>query len=210
MQLTTFLVNKRMVCMMDVDVIEDAATAASILDPLRSAIMHALAEPGSASTLAAQLGESRQKVNYHLHALEAHGLVHLVQERPRRGLTERIVVASARSYVVSPEALGPNACDPGHTDRLSTRYLVAVAARMVREVADLARRADRSGKTLATLSIDTEIRFASAADRAAFTNELTAAITALAARYHDETAKGGRWHRLIVAAHPRPTAIPEA
>ena len=194
---------------LDVDVIEEAAAAASILDPLRLRILDALVEPGSASTLAPLLGETRQKLNYHLHALEAHGLVTLVEERPRRGLTERVLIASARSYVVSPGVLGRNACTPQHTDRLSARYLIAVAARMMREVADLARRADRAGQALATLSIDTEIRFASAADRAAFTEQLTAAITSLAASYHDETAKSGRWHRLVVAAHPRPATNQE-
>ncbi len=43
-----------------------------------------------------------------------------------------------------------------------------------------------------------------AADRAAFTAELATAVQALAARYHDESAPNGRWHRLVVAAHPRP------
>ena len=41
-----------------------------------------LAQPASASnTLAARLGLARQKVNYHLRALELHGLVELVAER---------------------------------------------------------------------------------------------------------------------------------
>jgi hypothetical protein len=75
---------------------------------------------------------------------------------------------------------------------------------MVREVADLARRAEKARQPLATLAIDTEIRFASAADRSAFATELGVVITSLAARYHDETSPGGRWHRLVVAAHPRP------
>ena len=91
---------------------------------------------------------------------------------------------------------------------LSTRYLIAVAARMVREVADLARRADRARQPLATLAIETEIRFASAADRGAFTAELGNVVTSLAARYHDESAPNGRWHRLVVAAHPRPGPAP--
>jgi DNA-binding transcriptional ArsR family regulator len=120
------------------------------------------------------LGLPRQNVNYHLRSLEEHGLVHLVEERPRRGLTERVLVATARSYVVSPQALGATAADPTRTDRLSTRYLVAIAARMVREVIDLARRADAANQQLATLAIDTELRFASAAERAAFTTELSA------------------------------------
>ena len=55
---------------------------------------------------------------------------------------------------------------------------------------------------MATFAIDSEIRFASAADRAAFTEELTRAVTALVAKYHDEGAPGGREHRLVIAVHP--------
>lgn len=190
--------------MLDVEVIEEPAVAAAALDPLRSRILAALVEPGSATTVANTLGESRQKVNHHLRTLEQHGLVELVEERPRRGLTERVVVATARSYVVSPTAVAGTAPDPSRIDRLSSRYLIALAARMVREVADLARGAERTGRPLASLAIDSEIRFASAAERAAFTDELAAAISGIVARYHDESAPNGRWHRLVVAAHPRP------
>jgi DNA-binding transcriptional ArsR family regulator len=187
---------------MDVEVIDEPAVALAALDPVRARVLAALCEPGSASTVAVAINEPRQKVNYHLRALEAVGLVRLVEERARRGLTERIVVASARSYVLSSAALGASRADPARIDRLSARYLVAVASRLVTEVGDLARRSDKAGQKLATLTIDTEIRFASAGDRAAFTQELAASVTALAARYHNESTKGGRWHRLIVAAHP--------
>lgn len=182
--------------------IDEPAAAVAALDPMRSKILTLLSEPGSATTLAESLGVSRQKVNYHLRSLESHGLVQLIEERPRRGLTERVLVASAHSYVVSLDVLGPNAADPVRTDRLSSRYLIAVAARMVREVAALARGADKTNKPLATLAIDSEIRFASAADRAAFTAELADTIASLTARYHSERSPRGRWHRLIVAAHP--------
>jgi hypothetical protein len=115
-------------------------------------------------------------------------------ERRWGGPTERLLVATAASYLVSPGALGPV-----RADRLSTRYLIALGARMVREIADLARRAERTGKRLPVLALDTEIGFASAAERAAFTEELTGAVTALVSRYHHP---GGRPHRLVVAAHP--------
>jgi hypothetical protein len=116
-------------------------------------------------------------------------------------------VASAASYLVSPQALGPAAADPGRTrDRLSASYLIALAARIVREVSDLGRKARETGKRLPTLSIDAEVRFRSAADRAAFTGELTEAVTRLLARYHDERAPGGRSHRLVVVSHPLPHA----
>lgn len=182
--------------------IDEPAVASAVLDPVRAKILAELTEPGSATTVAKALGMSRQKVNYHLRMLEDHELVHLVEERPRRGLTERVMVARARSYVLSPATLGENAADPGRTDRLSTRYLIAIAARMVREVADLGRRADTARKPLATLAIDTEIRFGSAVERAAFTTELTRLVSSLAAKYHDGQSPRGRWHRVVVAAHP--------
>ncbi len=193
----------------DIEVLDEPTTAVAALDPLRARILATLREPGSSTSVAAALGESRQKVNYHLRTLEAVGLVELVEERPRRGLTERIVVATARSYVVSTAALGPGGADPARTDRLSSRYLVALGARLVREVGALARGAERVGRPLATLAIDTEVRFASAAERAAFTDELAASVRALVARYHDEAAPAGRRHRVLVAAHPMPRPGPE-
>lgn len=195
-----------MTAVLDLEVIDSPAAAAVALDPMRARMLARLAEPGSATTLGAELGLSRQKVNYHLHALEQHGLIELLEDRPRRGLRERVMIATARSYLIAPDALSAQAADPARADRLSTRYLIALAARMVREVTDLARGAEKAGRPLATLAIDTEIRFGSAADRAAFTEQLTATVHTLAARYHQEAAPGGRWHRLVIAAHPVPAA----
>lgn len=186
----------------DVEVIEDLSAAALALDPMRALLLAELVEPGSAATLALRLGISRQKLNYHLRALEAHGLVTVTEERKHGGITERVLQATAASYVISPAAVADSAADPEQAaDRLSARYLVALAGRVMREVGNLARRADAAGKRLPTMSIDTEIRFRSAEDRAAFADELTAAVLDLASRYHHDD---GRPHRLVVAAHPRP------
>ncbi len=196
--------------MLDLQVIDRPDVAATVLDPLRCRLLAVLTTPGSATTVAAQLGVSRQKANYHVRALEHVGLLVFVEHRQRRGLTERVVVASARSYLLSPEVLGATAPDPARTDRLSSRYLLAVASRLVSEVAGLVRAADRAQKPLATLTIDVDIRFASAEGRAVFTAELADAVNALVARYHDESAPTGRWHRLIIASHPAPTTTPRA
>jgi DNA-binding transcriptional ArsR family regulator len=191
--------------MLDIQVIDDPAAATVALEPIRSRLLAELATPASAATLATRVGLARQKVNYHLHALEAHGLVRLAEDRKWGGLTERLLVATAASYVVSPGALGPVAVDPRRErDRLSAGYLIALGARVVREVGDLVRRARAAGKRLATLAVDAEVRFRSAADRAAFTTELTEAVTKLVAKYHDAAAPGGRAHRLVVVAHPVP------
>jgi DNA-binding transcriptional ArsR family regulator len=188
--------------MRDVEVIEDPAAAAVALDPVRARLLTELAEPGSAGSLAGRVGLARQKVNYHLHALEAHGLLELAEERKHGGITERVLQATAATYVVSPAALGEGAADPEEaSDRMSARYLVALAGRIVREVGSLARKADATGRRLPTMTIDTEIRFRSAEDRAAFANDLTATVLELAARYHHDD---GRPHRLVVASHPKP------
>src|SRR6476659_1906349 len=191
--------------MLDIQVIDDPAAATMALEPTRSRLLSELAAPASAATLATRIGLARQKVNYHLHALETHGLVRLAEERKWGGLTERLLVATAASYIVSPSALGPVAVDPNReVDRLSASYLIALGARIVREVGDLVRRAKDAGKRLATLAVDTEVRFRTPAERAAFTQELADAIAALVSKYHDESAPGGRSHRLVVVAHPLP------
>ena len=191
--------------MQDIEVIDQPAAATVALDPIRSRLLAELAQPASAAALAARVGIPRQKVNYHLKTLEAHGLVEESNKRKWGGLTERLMVASAASYVVSPSALGPVAADPGRTaDRLSAGYLIALAARIVKEMSDLGRKARETGKRLPSLSVDAEVCFKSAADRAAFTQELTETVTRLVARYHDERAPGGRLHRLVVVSHPLP------
>lgn len=191
--------------MRDVDVIEDPATAAVALDPVRARLLAELASaPGSAAGLAARVDLPRQKVNYHLKALEAHGLVELAEVRMHGGIAERLVRATAASYVVSPAAIADSGAEPEHVaDRLSARYLIALAGRIVREVGSLARKADATGRRFPTFTVDTEIRFRSAADRAAFADELTASVLALVARHHHDN---GRPHRLVVAVHPKPAA----
>lgn len=191
--------------MLNIQVIDDPAAATVALEPTRSRLLAELAAPASAATLATRIGLARQKVNYHLRALETRGLVQLAEERRWGGLTERLLVATAASYVVSPSALGPVAVDPDReVDRLSASFLIALGARVIREVGDLVRRASKSGKRLATLAVDAEVRFRSASDRAAFSAELTEAIATLVSKYHDASAPGGRAHRLLVVAHPLP------
>lgn len=192
--------------MQDVTVIEDPAAAEASLDPIRARLLAELAEPASASTLAARVGLTRQKANYHLRALERHGLVALVEERRKGNCTERVLQATAASYVISPNALSAVAPDPSRQpDQRSARWLLAVAARMVREIGELVSASSAAGKPLPTLGIDSEVRFASAHDRAAFAAELAQAVNGLVGKYHRADAPGGRAHRFVVALHPTPT-----
>lgn len=187
--------------MQDVHVLKDPAAVEVALDPTRSAILEALAEPGSAASIAETVGLTRQKVNYHLKALEGHGLVEPAGERTWGGITERYVQRSAQHLVVAPDVLQETAADPRQVaDQLSAAYLIAVSARAVSEVGAIVSSVT-PGTRVPTLTVDTVIGFRSADDRAAFAAELQSAITDLAARYHHDD---GRPHRLTVSSYPRP------
>jgi DNA-binding transcriptional ArsR family regulator len=196
--------------MLDVTVIENAAAAEASLDPVRSRLLAELATPGTATTLAARVGLPRQRVNYHLRTLERHGLVELVEERRKGNMTERLMQATAASYVISPAALAAVQPDPERApDRLSAFWMLALAARLVRDVGSLLIGARRAGQRIATFALDGEVRFASAADRSAFAEELSHAVASLVAKYHDESAAGGRSHRIVVAIHPSVPSAPD-
>jgi DNA-binding transcriptional ArsR family regulator len=199
--LTIFPVKRSLRVVDDIRVLADAAAVEIALDPIRASILDALSEPGSATTIAAAVGLTRQKVNYHLKALEAHGLVELAEERAWGGITERFVRRTARQLVVAPDVLQPSALEPNEVaDRLSAAYLIAVNARTVSEVGALSANAP-TGPRLPTLTIDTVIGFRSPDDRAAFAAELQNAVAALVARYHHDN---GRPHRLTISSYPRP------
>jgi DNA-binding transcriptional ArsR family regulator len=195
--------------MLDIAVIEDPAAAEASLDPVRTRILHELSHPGSATQIAVKVGLPRQKVNYHLKALERHGLVELVEERRKGNVTERVLQATAASYLISPQALASVSPDPQRfSDRFSAFWLLALAGRMVQEMGKLIAGAAAARQKLATFAIDGEITFRTAADRAAFAEELGVAVTRLVDKYHDGAAgpgagaSGGRRHRLVVALHP--------
>ena len=194
-----------------VEVITGADRAALILQKTRRELLARLAEPDSAAGLARRLGLPRQRLNYHLRELEREGLVACVEERRKGNCTERIMRATAKAYIISSDALG--ALGPGADlahDRSSASYLAAAAARAIQDVTALEARARREGRRLATLTLDGEIRFANATARAAFAEELSAALATLIARYHDEHAPHGRRFSLLTMVHPsqKPSAEP--
>ncbi len=188
-----------------VKIVDTPEQASALLNPLRLRMIDELSSPDSAAGLARKLNLPRQKVNYHLRELERHDLVELIEERRKGNCTERVLRARSYSYVISPEAVASLAADPEQVrDRFSSAYLTALAARTLRELGRLRQQADRSNKRLATLSLESEVRFASPEARAAFGEELTADVADLVEKYHDSSAETGRSFRLVVGAYPHP------
>jgi hypothetical protein len=133
-----------------------------------------------------------------------------VEEKRKGNCVERIVRATARSYLISPEALGQLGSEPGQIkDRLSSSYLIAVAARTIRELAALRRRAESLGRRLATITLETEIRFESAQARSSFAEELAATLAQLTVKYHQASSPEGRTFRFFVGGYPSVTARPK-
>ncbi len=186
-----------------VQVLRDPEQAGIALHPGRLQILKKLAEPDSASGVARGLGLPRQQVNYHLRELERHKLVEFVEERRKGNCVERLVRATAKSYLISPEAFGKLGINPEERrDRFSAAYLVAAAARVIRDLTVLWVRSRKAGKGLATLTLETDIRFRNAEHRNQFAEELTGTFARLAAQYHDESAPDGRKFRFLACGYP--------
>ena len=186
-----------------VQIVQSAAAAETLLKPERLRMLELLDEPTSAAGVAKKLNLPRQTVNYHLRELEKEGFVELVEQRPKGNCLERVVRATARSYVISPQALGKLGIDPGEArDQFSAAYLVFAASRAIRDVSILRQRADKAGKKIATLTLETEVRFPHAEARRMFAEELVNEIARLAAKYHDEHAEGGRAFRFLLGGYP--------
>jgi DNA-binding transcriptional ArsR family regulator len=195
---------------------DDPAQVAAALSPVRRRLLAELErEPDSAAGLARRLALPRQRLNYHLRVLERAGFLELLEERPRRGCFERALRVSARAFVIDPALLGSLGADPAAIqDRFSSHYQLATATKLLRELAELQRGAERARKTLPTLTLETEVRFASAERRAAFAQELGAALARLSAKYNDDSPRS-RAFRFVLAGHPvrkdaSPTPTPEA
>lgn len=189
----------------ELEVLRDPAQVALLMDPSRRELVSALLErPDSATGLARRLGESRQRLNYHLRVLESAGLIELQEERARRGVSERVMRVVARRFVIDPGSLGDLGGDlAGAGDGFSATYLVALAARTIREVAALEAEAETAGKRLPTASVSTSVRLSDPSEFNAMVEELTRAVGEVVSRYHTEGG-GGRTFTVVAGTYPAP------
>lgn len=172
---------------MAVELLHDPERVRTALSPVRRTLLQRLREPSSATRLAAELGLPRQRVNYHLRELERAGLVELVEERRRRGCTERVL--AARSFVVDPAVIGAQ-------DDFAAGHLVNTATGLARDVARMQQAADRRGERLLTFTVEAEVGFEEPEDLERFTEALARTVAAFDGP--------GRRYRVVVGGHPAP------
>lgn len=193
----------------ELHVIRDFDRAYSLLHPVRRKMLELLSEPLSSAGIAHRLRLPRQKVNYHIKEMARAKLLIPAGRLRKRRFYEQCYVASAKAYVLSPELLGKLAADAGVTpDRFSAAHLLGLGAQMQMEVSRGLELATKSGKRIATLSLNCEMRFTSPEQRAEFTKALEKAIVDAIGRHtspyklKDGTAAPGRAFRLVLGCYP--------
>lgn len=190
-----------------IDIIDDPDRARTALQPIRRQLLQLLVHPQSAPQLAKATGLPRQKVLYHLRTLESQRLVESQDHGSVGRRIDRTYVRTATSYAIAPKTLGGVAVDPRAVgDAFSATYLSAVAGRALNDLAALGRAAAARGKRLPTLTVETEVRFATPADQRRFADELAAALTSIAAKYHRPQTPQGRTFRVFACGYP---AVPD-
>lgn len=197
---------------MSIQNLRSGTTAATLIaHPLRPQILANAREPISASDLARHLGQPRQRVNYHVRLLAGTGLLVSAGQQRKRNMVEQLYVASARAYVLSPELLGRAGAlhEPAH-ETSSAAQLLGLCARAQSEVADVMESASAAGVRLRALSMQRDVAFATAEQRADFMRELADVIADTVAKHsvpfiHDREKNSElRRFRLLVGCYPAP------
>jgi len=187
-----------------IQLLHDPERVRLALSPVKRRLLERLREPSSATRLAAALGTSRQRVNYHLRALEQAGLVVLVEERQRRGCTERVLVATADAFVVDPSVMHADdaSAPPPVQDRYAAQHLIGTAAGVVRDVARMQAAAEREQTRLLTFTVEAEVGFADPGDIERFATRLAELMRQAASEFNPPA--GGRRYRVVAGGHPAP------
>ncbi|MFY1674665.1 helix-turn-helix domain-containing protein [Plantactinospora sp. WMMB334] len=179
--------------MRDVMYLEQMEQAETLLKPQRIEVLRQLAEPHTCTEVATQLGQTPQRVYYHVKRLVEAGLVDQVSERRVRGIAEGIYQASARSYWLSPRLVGRIGLRRAQ-DEMSLGYLLDLMEEVQADVAAL----DRTAPELPSIGVSGEIRVPTE-QRQQFLTDLQTALQDLFTRYGG--AEGDAF-KLAVACYP--------
>lgn len=181
--------------MKDVLYLERIEQAEILFKPQRIEVLRLLAEPRTCGEVAERLGQSKQRVYYHVKVLEEAGLVVRVSERKVRGIHEGIYQAAARSYWMSPKLVGAIGGVRKARDAMSLGYLLDLMEEVQGDIARL----DPETSELPSLGVSGEIRVRPE-QRQEFMNELQRTLRDLFTRYGGPE---GDAFKLAVACYPR-------
>jgi DNA-binding transcriptional ArsR family regulator len=192
--------------------VSDPRQAGLLLHPLRARLLALAREPASSSDLARRLGLPRQRVNYHVRALEAAGFLKPAGRQRKRNMIEQRYVATARAFVLSPNVLGPVGADWRDIgDPASAEYLLALTEQVREDLVLVREDARTEGEAVSTVSLKSQFRFESAGQRAEFSREIREAIVGVIARHTNpnrlDNGQPGRGQpfRLVLACYPAPS-----
>jgi DNA-binding transcriptional ArsR family regulator len=184
----------------DVLYIERFEQADALFKPQRVEVLRQLAEPHSCTEVGAVLGQSPQRVYYHVKKLLDAELVTQVSERRVRGIHEGVYQASAQSYWLSPRLVGTIG-RRRIQDELSLGYVLRLVEDVQADLAHLDRTAASTSADLPTLGISGEIRLPPGG-RKAFLDELRSTLQELFTRHGNGGAEGDAF-RLALACYPK-------
>ncbi|SDD76808.1 Helix-turn-helix domain-containing protein [Paenibacillus sp. UNCCL117] len=182
--------------------LEYAEQAVALLNPLRAEVLRLLCEPASASEIGRQVGETAQKVNYHLKALEKVGLIRRSGTRQVKNLVEVLYQAIARSYLI-PDAFGwPDAMIQRMKDQGALSHLIMASERLRGDAMRLMELADEAEVPSAVL--ETEVYLPDEAARQAFVRDYAEAVRGLSEKYGAAGSGEGTGFRVMTAVYPEP------
>jgi len=182
--------------------VESPEQATLLLHPLRGEIIAQLMEPASAAEIARQIGETAQRINYHLKALEKAGLVHKVGTRQVRNLVEVLYRSIARTFVLAESlSMKPETLQK-LKDQSSLAHLITTSERIKRDAMLLMEQSD-SDEIIPSASLQFQVKLATEQERQAFVDEYTTMVQQLVNRYasrpdHDFP------YQVLLAVYPKP------
>ncbi|MEZ4416254.1 MAG: winged helix-turn-helix domain-containing protein [Gemmatimonadota bacterium] len=188
--------------------IGDPDTAVTLLKEPRRRILDLARSPISTVEMAERLGETRQRIGYHVRQLVQVGLLEETEGTRRGAMVEKQYSATADAFTLSPELLGPLAARlESSADRESVTHLLGAVHQVQTDLAGVLEHTS-AGTRVPTLTLSTELRFQSAAQRGAFAEALVNALTQVVGAHSgpfqnsDGAAASGDPFRLTLTLHP--------
>lgn len=194
---------------MDVEILADAGRLGVLLKDPRRTILSMAERPVSTVEMADRLGETRQRLGYHVRRLVDAGLLDEVEVGRQGAMVEKRYRASAASYALAPDLLGPLAARVGSgADRESLAHLLGAVNEVQNDIARQLAGDRAPADRLPTLTLSTRLRFRDANERAAFADALARALTEVVGRHSapfeaDDGSEGeGDPFRLTLTLNP--------